>query len=189
MKNHNSIFFFYWKTVPFLFQMIHIHPNIRCNYRYQRSCRNKKNNNNVRLLSEFKELALRGVWAEHNRLMNVSLYYALFLYGRGSSLVVEKVSVLILLYTKRQGDGSRGGYSVLEESHVVSESGQLLLVWNQWDWGRICGERRNWVRGVPQRAKHHLSSSVSPRYSWDYKPTCSAFNLKNKNLPTPPCYH
>lgn len=27
--------------------------------------------------------------------------------------------------------GGSGGLSVLEESHVVSESGQLLLIWNQ----------------------------------------------------------
>ena len=39
------------------------------------------------------------------------------------------------------GGSGCGGLSVLEESHVVSESGQLLLIWNQWDGGRICWER------------------------------------------------
>lgn len=32
---------------------------------------------------------------------------------------------------KESGSGDCGGLSVLEESHVVGESGQLLLVWNQ----------------------------------------------------------
>lgn len=32
---------------------------------------------------------------------------------------------------KNWGGSGCGGLSVLEESHVVSESGQLLLVWNQ----------------------------------------------------------
>lgn len=40
------------------------------------------------------------------------------------------------------GGGGSGGLSVLEESHVVGESGQLLLVWNQRDRRRICEERR-----------------------------------------------
>lgn len=31
----------------------------------------------------------------------------------------------------KRGGGGSGGLSVLEESHVVGESGQLLLVWNQ----------------------------------------------------------
>lgn len=39
------------------------------------------------------------------------------------------------------GGGGSGGSSVLEESHVVGESRQLLLVWNQRDRRRICEER------------------------------------------------
>lgn len=38
----------------------------------------------------------------------------------------------------KTGGSSCGGLSVLKESHVVSESGQLLLIWNQRDRGRIC---------------------------------------------------
>lgn len=39
-------------------------------------------------------------------------------------------------------DRAGSALSVLEESHVVSEPGQLLLVWNQRDWGRICKRAR-----------------------------------------------
>lgn len=45
--------------------------------------------------------------------------------GRG-----KRVCPNFRLHKKTRGRG-RGGSSVLEESHVVSESGQLLLIWNQ----------------------------------------------------------
>lgn len=48
---------------------------------------------------------------------------------------------------EENGGGGYGGLSVLEESHVVSESGQLLLIWNQWDWGRIWEQRGERHRG------------------------------------------
>lgn len=66
--------------------------------------------------------------------------------------------------TQGQGEGGcGGGCSVLEESHVVSESGQLLLIWNQWDWGRICGERRrSWVRGGFLNAPSTIHLLTSP---------------------------
>ena len=66
---------------------------------------------------------------------------------------------------QKTGGSGCGGLSVLEESHVVGESGQLLLVGNQWDGGRICGERRGRRsevrRGIPYCAKCYRSSYTS----------------------------
>lgn len=63
-------------------------------------------------------------------------------------------SLVFSLSTERvkTGGSGCGGLSVLKKSHVVSESGQLLLIWNQRDRGRICWRRetrrrRSWVRG------------------------------------------
>lgn len=51
--------------------------------------------------------------------------------GGGSLLDVGKgVCPNFRLLRETRGCGG-GGFSVLEESHVVSESGQLLLIWNQ----------------------------------------------------------
>lgn len=55
----------------------------------------------------------------------LSLYGEGVLAGRG-----KRVCPNLRLHKKTRGCG-RGGFSVLEESHVVSESGQLLLIWNQ----------------------------------------------------------
>lgn len=49
--------------------------------------------------------------------------------GRRKSLC-KLVFSLCTKQAKKGGSGC-GGLSVLEESHVVSESGQLLLIWNQ----------------------------------------------------------
>lgn len=54
--------------------------------------------------------------------------------GSGSLQEGGRVSKLAFsLCTRRveTGGSGGGGLSVLEESHVVSESGQLLLIWNQ----------------------------------------------------------
>lgn len=45
------------------------------------------------------------------------------------------------------GGADSGGRSVLEESHIVGESGQLLLVWNQRDRRRICKREEGRVGG------------------------------------------
>lgn len=81
---------------------------------------------------------------------------------------------------KKGGGSGCGGLSVLEESHVVSESGQLLLIWNQRDGGRICrerGERRGGgeveSEGIPHCAKCYRSSNISPVLARRVNPTCS----------------
>lgn len=77
--------------------------------------------------------------------------------GRRKSLSETCLPPLYQASEKEMGGSGCGGLSVLEESHVVGESGQLLLIWNQWDGGRICWEReresegrkkqrRSWVR-------------------------------------------
>lgn len=43
LKNLNFTFF----LLPFLFQMVHLRPNVRWNYKYQLGCRNKKHINRV----------------------------------------------------------------------------------------------------------------------------------------------
>lgn len=58
---------------------------------------------------------------------------------------------------KKEEKKGGGGLSVLEKSHVVGESGQLLLVWNQWDGGRICG----WGRDRGGKVQSEGDSSVN----------------------------
>lgn len=55
---------------------------------------------------------------------------------------------------------SDGRTSVLQERHIVGESGQLLLVRNQRHRGRICGEKtgRIWIK---KRDIHHPTPPVS----------------------------
>lgn len=61
---------------------------------------------------------------------------------------------------EENGGGGWGGLSVLEESHVVSESGQLLFIWNQRDRGRICwesGEEKDTEEKLSQRGIPHCA--------------------------------
>lgn len=74
--------------------------------------------------------------------------------GRRKSLSETCLPPLYQASEKEMGGSGCGGLSVLEESHVVSESGQLLLIWNQWDGGRICWEReRERARGERNRGE------------------------------------
>lgn len=95
---------------------------------------------------------------------------------------------------KEEGGRGCGGLSVLEESHVVSESGQLLFIWNQWDWGRICWERererkkteRLCQRGIPHCAKCHLSSIISPAVARRPQAHVFRFQVNLRHLTSPP---
>lgn len=137
------------KAALFLFHMFHLLPNIRY---FSWAAGTKEHKPSVSIIIDegtyWVDLT-RQLWGESesniDRTMAPSL---LSLYGEGVLAGCGKrVCPNFRLHKKTRGCG-RGGFSVLEESHVVSESGQLLLIWNQWDWGRICGERRrSWVRG------------------------------------------
>lgn len=72
--------------------------------------------------------------------------------GRRKSLSETCLPPLYQASEKEMGGSGCGGLSVLEESHVVSESGQLLLIWNQWDGGRICWGRER-ARGERNRGE------------------------------------
>lgn len=100
------------------------------------------------------ELIREGIWfSEHKQvglrkelaalMQDDRCVFGLSLSRRG--ILQEGGRVYLNLYSpsgeKKQGASGYDGLSVLKESHVVSESGQLLLIWNQWDRRRICWER------------------------------------------------
>lgn len=115
--------------------------------------------------------------------------------GRRKSLSETCLPPLYQASEKEMGGSGCGGLSVLEESHVVGESGQLLLIWNQWDGGRICWEReRERERGeketeeklsqtgIPRAAKCYRSSCISPASARRPQPTCLSSERLSRSL-------
>lgn len=154
--------------------MVHLCPNIRWDYRYQPGCRNKRtqtksvNNNWGKFLSEFKSATFGGAWAEQKQIDGcVSLLSIIFI-GKGVFAGSGKgVCPNLSLRKKTRGWWPRWFFSSRGKPR------------SQWVWPTAAHlepmrpgedlrreEEKLSQRGIPQCAKHHLSSSVSPRCSW-----------------------